>query len=98
LHVHLFAEESIDAFLAAVCAAKIGITPKLHILEEHVPQFLTEWRIGLAYMGEQGGEKLHAQFNKHDAGCRAMRGEGNKLRAALTRHLISVIPDFYADI
>jgi hypothetical protein len=81
--------------MALVRAAEMSITPKLHLLEEHVPQFVERWNIGLAYMGEQGGEKLHAQFNRQDPGCRVMKGEANKLKAALTRHMISVIPNFY---
>ena len=39
------------------------ITPKFHLLEEHVVPFVRQWGLGFGFMGEQGGESIHAQFN-----------------------------------
>ena len=39
------------------------VTPKLHMLEEHVIPWLRQWRIGFGFMGEEG---IHAAINKTD--------------------------------
>ena len=40
-----------------------SVTPKMHILEEHVVLFIQKWRVGLSMMGEQGAESIYARFN-----------------------------------
>ena len=42
--------------------AGASITPKFHLLEEHVLPFLQQWGLGFGFMGEQG-ESIHSQFN-----------------------------------
>ncbi|XP_066931555.1 uncharacterized protein [Clytia hemisphaerica] len=39
------------------------ITPKLHMLEHHVLDFIKRWRIGLGMSAEQGAESIHPEFN-----------------------------------
>ncbi len=51
---------NIERFLRQVREADISVTPKMHILEHHVPVFVRQWKHRLCYFGEQGGEKLHA--------------------------------------
>jgi hypothetical protein len=57
-------DESIRHFIALLRAADISMSPKAHILEEHIIPFLERWHIGLAYLGEQGGEKLHSRYQQ----------------------------------
>ena len=40
------------------------VFPKLHILEDHVQQWLQHWHIGFGIMGEQGAESLYAHIKK----------------------------------
>ena len=42
-----------------------AITPKLHLLEEHVVNQMIYQYLGsgLGLLGEQGGELIHAKFN-----------------------------------
>ena len=40
------------------------VFPKLHILEDHVQQWLQHWHIWFGIMGEQGAESLHAHIKK----------------------------------
>ena len=40
------------------------VTPKLHILEEHVVPWIKKWGMGFGLSGEQGAESIHAYFNK----------------------------------
>ena len=52
-----------------------SVTPKMHLLESHVIQFIQKWGLGIGVYGEQGGESLHAEFNNlnrlfwHMKGC-----------------------------
>ena len=38
-----------------------SITPKLHILEDHM--VLLNWRVGCGLLGEQGTESIHKVYN-----------------------------------
>ncbi|XP_072176962.1 uncharacterized protein [Diadema setosum] len=39
------------------------VTPKQHLLEEHVVPFLSQWKAPAGLLGEQGGEAVHSQLN-----------------------------------
>ena len=39
------------------------VTPKLHMLEEHIVPWLKKWKVGFGLLGEQGAESIHAHFN-----------------------------------
>ena len=41
-----------------------SITPKLHILEDHMVNFLRNWRVGCGLLGEQGAESIHKVYNQ----------------------------------
>jgi hypothetical protein len=41
------------------------VTPKLHLLEDHMAPWIRKWGgVGFGVMGEQGAESIHAEFNK----------------------------------
>lgn len=44
------------------------VTPKLHMMEEHVVLFLRQWKNGLGMYGEKGGEGIHPEFNRYIVG------------------------------
>jgi len=71
----------------------ISITPKLHLLESHVMDFIQSWGRGLQYFGEQGGEKLHKEFNRYRNNCFAIKGAGNKLVSQMKQHLANISPE-----
>ena len=39
----------------------VKITPKLHIVEKHVVDFIAKWEAALGYYGEEGAESLWVQ-------------------------------------
>ena len=39
------------------------ILPKLHFLEDHAVDFIKKWGTGFGFLGEQGGESVHAVLN-----------------------------------
>lgn len=53
------------------------ITPKMHLLEDHVVPWLRRWHVGFGFMGEQGAESIHASFNQI---ARAYVGVRNKVQ------------------
>ena len=54
---------------------EVMIMPKLHILEDHVASFLRQWHAGCELYEEQGGESLHAIFNKKKSSFQGIRNE-----------------------
>ena len=34
------------------------------MLENHVGEFISKWKIGLGMYAEQGGERIHPEFNE----------------------------------
>ena len=64
-----------------------SVTPKMHLLESHVHQFIEKWRLGKGVYDEQGGESLHAEFNNlnrlfwHMKGC-------HRLESTIKEHFI----------
>nr|XP_047129350.1 uncharacterized protein LOC124809337 [Hydra vulgaris] len=63
-----------------------SITPKMHMLEDHMEVFLNKWGVGLGLYGEQGGESIHAEFINIERLYSNMSG---------TRKLESVMRDHY---
>ena len=69
------------------------VTPKLHMMEEHVVPFLRQWKNGLGMYGEQGGEGIHPEFNRiHQIYCR-MKPETRRLKMMVKEHYLRSLPD-----
>lgn len=63
---HLHTESDIDNFLAyyRLTFPNSSVTPKLHMVEDHIVPFIQQWGIGIGMLGEQGAESIHARFNQ----------------------------------
>ena len=59
-------ESNITEFLShyRVAFPTATITPKLHMLEDFVVDFISQWRVGSGKMGEQGAGSIHTVFNQ----------------------------------
>ena len=69
-----------------------SITPKLHMLEEHVIEFVRKWKVGLGVYNEQGGESIHAEFNSiYRMFCR-MKPNSRRLLSMMKEHHVRVHP------
>ena len=69
------------------------ITPKLHMLEDHVVPFLRKWESGLGLYGEQGGEGIHPEFNRlNQIYCR-MTPDTRRLHSMMKEHHIRSNPE-----
>lgn len=65
---------------------KATVTPKLHMLEDHVVSFLRKWKVGFGFMGEQGAESIHQRFNNIRQSYINMPNPVQRLMAMLTAH------------
>ena len=70
----------------------INISPKLHMLEDHVVDFVEEWRAGLGFYGEQGGESIHKEFNNMTHRYANIRNPVDRLKYTMNQHLMTVFP------
>ena len=66
--------------------------PKMHMLEEHIVPWLEQWRVGSGYMGEQGAEALHANFNTCERAYNNMRDRVERLKVVLRNHHMQIMP------
>uniref|UniRef100_A0A1X7T6T4 Uncharacterized protein n=1 Tax=Amphimedon queenslandica TaxID=400682 RepID=A0A1X7T6T4_AMPQE len=85
-HIDKFMEFYRAKFPEATCI------PKMHMLEEHVVPWLKQWRVGCGYMGEQGAEALHANFNTCERVYNNMRDQVERLKVVLQNHHMQVLP------
>lgn len=68
------------------------ITPKLHILEDHVIPFLQKWPTGLGIYSEQGGEGIHPEFNALKSIFCRMPSATSRVKSMMKEHFIRVHP------
>ena len=87
-------EEDIKSYMAVLRAnfPDVRITPKLHIMGDHVIHFLKRWLTGCGFYGEQGGESLHAIFNKKKKRYSSIKKDTNRLTYLMKEYLASTNP------
>lgn len=93
--VTIIVEKHIDDFMSLYRDSfpLATITPKLHLLEDHVVDFVRQHRVGFGFLGEQGAESIHAKFNGIRRNFVNMRNPVERLNAILTEHLTQVCPN-----
>ena len=68
-----------------------AITPKMHILQEHVLEWMKRWHVGLGLHGEQGAESIHNKFNQLQRQFACIRDPLNLLKLILKEHHVQVM-------
>lgn len=88
-------ETNIDTFMSLYRDSfpHATVTPKLHMLEDHVVPFLRRWKVGFGFLGEQGAESIHARFNSLRQNFVNMPNPVQRLLAILNEHLSQVCPE-----
>ena len=71
---------------------------KQHILECHAIDWLSIWKFGFGFHGEQGAESIHRVFNKLTATHSGVRNELNQLHSVMKQHLTDVSPEIQNEI
>ena len=72
-----------------------GITfpPKLHMLEEHVVEFIRKWHFPLGFFAEQGGESTHHEFVQLASTYCKVKLDTARLKQMLQEHYLVVHPE-----
>ena len=88
-------EKHIDDFMALYRDSfpSATVTPKLHLLEDHVVPFVRRFNVGFGFLGEQGAESIHAPFNQILLAHSGTKNPVSKLVNILMEHLTQVCPD-----
>lgn len=90
-------ERHITTFMATarreVVSRRVGnVTPKLHLLEDHVVPFMQRFGVGLGVLGEQGGEGIHHEMNELMRSVASIRNELTRLETVVRNHCIATLP------
>ena len=87
-------ESDIDTFLAHYRSEfpNATITPKLHIVEDHMVDFIRNWRVGTGMLGEQGAESIHTIFNQLERTYGSMKNGVERLKSMVTEHMRQTCP------
>ena len=70
----------------------INISPKLHMVEDHIVPFLRRWKTGCGFYGEQGGESIHHEFKRMKERYSNIKCPTDRLKYLLTQHLLTAFP------
>ena len=89
--LHPYPGTSIDTFMQYYRSKfpEATVTPKLHMLEDHVIPFLQKWRVGFGFHGEQGAESLHALINRIYG---SVQNRVDRLKSVIKEHHLQVSP------
>ena len=68
------------------------VTPKLHMLEEHVVPWIKRWGVGFGLLGEQGAESIHAYFNSLKRTYSGIPDKLQRLKQIMVEHHLHVAP------
>ena len=71
---------------------KASILPKMHILEDHVVDWMRRWRIGAELIGEQGAESIHAHIGRLEGVYSGIANQLQKLRYIFNEHNLESAP------
>ena len=88
-------EHDIDKFLQYYRSSfpSATVTPKMHMMEDHVVQCLRLWRVGLGMLGEQGAESIHSRFNQLERTYANMANGVQRLKSMVMEHHRQICPD-----
>ena len=72
-----------------------SVTPKLHMLEEHILPCIRRWGVGFGLLGEQGTESIYAYFNTIKRTYSGIPDRLRRLKQIMTEHHLHVAPVNY---
>ena len=67
-------------------------TVKMHLLEDHMVDWLSKHQAGCGLMGEQVAESIHAKFNSLARTYSRIRDPKLKLKSIMKEHYLNVSP------
>ena len=87
-------DEAIKVFFATLDSTFGGIkrTVKMHLLEDHMVDWMSAHQAGCGLMGEQGAESIHAKFNSLARTYSGIKDPKLKLKSMMKEHYLNVSP------
>ena len=67
-------------------------TLKMHLLEDHMVDWMSAHQAGCGLMGEQGAESIHAKFNSLARTYSGIRDPKLKLKSMMKEHYLNLSP------
>ena len=68
------------------------ILPKIHLLEDHMVDWLRRFHLGAGLMGEQGAESIHAHLNRLEATYSNIPNPLNRLEYTFKMYSVETAP------
>ena len=65
-----------------------SVTPKLHMLEDHMVTWMKQWHVTPGLHSEQGLESLHSVFNHLERTHAPIRNTGERMKKMMKEHLL----------
>jgi hypothetical protein len=69
---------------------KETVTPKQHMIKQHVIPSLAKWGVGLALFREHGVEQSHSMIDALKGRARGIRNPKDRIRILMEQHFLSV--------
>ena len=68
------------------------ISPKMHMLEDHIVPWIRRWGMGMGFHSEQGAESIHARFNSMLRTYSNIRNPLERLGKVVQEHNLKNLP------
>ena len=65
-------------------------TIKMHLLEDHVTQWVNATHVGLGLLGKQEAESIHAKFNRLGLAFAPIKDRVKQSQCIVKEHLLSI--------
>ena len=56
------------------------------MVEDHIVEFIRQWKVGLGLLAEQGAESIHTVFNQLERTYSSMPNKVERLKSMVTEH------------
>ena len=73
----------------------VRVIPKQHLLEAHCVPVIVKWGVGLALLGEEGGEETQVTVNALKRRAWGPKSAEDRLRVLMSEHLTTVSPHMH---
>ncbi len=72
---------------------KASVTPKMHMMEEHLVPQISKWNLAMGFLGEQGAESIHASFNSIERAYTGIPNPSDRLLRVMKEHHLRLETD-----
>ena len=70
-----------------------SVTPKMHMMENHLIPQVQKWKFAMGFLGEQGAESIHASFNSIERSYVSIPNKVDRLLRVMQEHLLRIDPE-----